>query len=38
LIGFASGADGDVEIAEFLRLVLGFVEVADGAEAVGMTC
>ncbi|MEK6798041.1 MAG: hypothetical protein AABZ12_03680 [Planctomycetota bacterium] len=34
LIRLASGADSGMEIAEFLRFVLGFVQVADGAEAV----
>jgi hypothetical protein len=36
LVRLARDTDGDVEVAEFLGLVLGFVEVADGAKAVGV--
>ncbi len=30
--------DGSVEVGKLLRLVLGFVQVADGAEATRITC
>ena len=36
LVGLTRIADRGVEGGEFLGLVLGFVEVADGAEAVGV--
>ena len=36
LVGFAGFADGGVQGGELLRFVLGFVQVADGAEAVGV--
>ena len=35
LVGLAGLTDGSVEVAEFLGFVLGFVQVADGEEAVG---
>ena len=35
LTGLPGGADDDVEVGEFLRLAVGFVQVADGADAVG---
>lgn len=37
LVSFAGGAYAGVEVGEFLRFVLGFVQVADGAQAVGVT-
>ena len=36
LVSFAGLADGVVEFGPFLGFVLGFEEVADGAEAVGV--
>jgi len=36
LIRLSGGADGEVEGRPFLRFVLGFVQVADAAEAVGV--
>ncbi|RLJ02121.1 MAG: hypothetical protein DRP08_04830 [Candidatus Aenigmatarchaeota archaeon] len=36
LVGFPGVADGVVEVWPFLRFVLGFEEVADGAEAAGV--
>lgn len=38
LVGLASLVDGGVEGGERLRLVLGFVQVGGGAEAVGVAC
>jgi hypothetical protein len=35
LVGFPSGADGGVEVEPLLGFVLGFVQVADRAKAVG---
>ena len=34
LIGLADGADRGVEFGPYLRLVLGFKEMADGSEAM----
>ncbi|MFQ5668330.1 MAG: hypothetical protein ACE5I7_18120 [Candidatus Binatia bacterium] len=36
LVRFAGFADGVVELGPCLGFVLGFVQVADGAEAVGV--
>jgi hypothetical protein len=35
LVGLACGADGGVKVGPLLGFVLGFEEMADGAEAAG---